>query len=262
MTTKTKTRRQPQQAAVCLDEAPNAKTSEAAPQDATDANVSQANGKTAEAIQVAIDELVRKFGGSLRQWPEFPRVIAESGLEPHDVTDERLASASLHQHQRGEQFRDAVREANADPSSHFKVVLKGDPELDPTFHHSPVTQSEEERSMSDKKRPTKRKAKAEGEAATPKAGKTKAPKAGKTKAPRAEGKMSALDAAAKVLAAEGRPMTAKELIEAMAAKSYWTSPGGKTPEATLAAAIANEINKKGDASRFARPEPGKFTLRS
>ena len=111
--------------------------------------------------------------------------------------------------------------------------------------------------MSDKKRTTKRKAKVEGEAATP-----KTPKAGKTKAPTAEGKMSALDAAAKVLAEEGRPMTAKELIEAMAVKGYWTSPGGKTPEATLSAALGTEINKKSQASRFARPEPGKFALRS
>ena len=29
------------------------------------------------------------------------------------------------------------------------------------------------------------------------------------------------------------PMNAKEMIEAMAAKGYWTSPGGKTPHATL-----------------------------
>jgi hypothetical protein len=257
MSTKTKTRRKPQQTAVCLDEAPIATTSDAAPQDATDANVSQANGKTVDAIQAAIDELVRKFGGNLRQWPEFPRVLAEAGLEPQDVTDERLAAASLHLHQRGEQFRDAVRQANADPSSHLKVVLQGDPELDPTFHHSPVTRSEEECSMSDKKRPTKRKAQAEGEAATP-----KTPKAGKTKAPKPEGKMSALDAAAKVLAEEGRPMTAKELIEAMATKGYWTSPGGKTPEATLSAALGTEINKKGDASRFVKPAPGKFALRT
>jgi hypothetical protein len=257
MSTKTKTRRKPQQAAVCLDEAPSATTSDPAPQDATDANMSQANGKSAEAIQAVVDELVRKFGGNLRQWPEFPRVLAEAGLEPQDVTDERLAAASLHLQQCGEQFRDAVRQANAAPSSHFKVVLQGDPELDPTFHHSPVTQSQEERSMSDKKRPTKRKAKAEGEAATP-----KTPKAGNTKAPKAEGKMSASDAAAKVLAKEGRPMTAKELTEAMAIKGYWTSPGGKTPEATLAAALGSEINKKGDASRFAKPAPGKFTLRS
>jgi hypothetical protein len=258
MTTKIKTRRKPQQAAVGLDEAPSANTSDPAPQDATRANVVAANGKTAEAIQAAIDELVRKFGGNLRQWPEFPRVLAEAGLEPHDVTDDRLAAASLHLHQRGEQLRDAVRQANADPSNHFQVVLKGDPEFDPTFQApSPIPSSEEERSMSDKKRTTKRKAKAEGEAATP-----KTPKVGKTKAPKAEGKMSALDAAVKVLAEEGRPMTAKELIDAMAAKGYWTSPGGKTPEATLSAALGSEINKKGDASRFAKPAPGKFALRT
>ena len=89
-----------------------------------------------------------------------------------------------------------------------------------------------------------------------------APKAKKTKAaPAKESGMSALDAAAKVLAEEKKPMNVKELIAAMAAKDYWTSPGGKTPEATLAAAIGTEINKKGDSSRFARPEPGKFTLR-
>jgi hypothetical protein len=257
MTSKTKTRRKPQQAAVGLDESPIANTSDPAQQNATDANVVAANGKSAEAIQAVVDELVRKFGGNLRQWPEFPRVLAEAGLEPQDVTDERLAAASLHLHQCGEQFRDAVRQANADPSSHFQVVLQGDPELDPTFHHSPATQSEEERSMSDKKRPTKRKAQAEGAAATP-----KTPKAGKTKAPKAESKMSALDAAAKVLAEEGLSMSAKELIEAMAIKGYWTSPGGKTPEATLSAALGSEINKKGDASRFAKPVPGKFALRA
>jgi hypothetical protein len=52
------------------------------------------------------------------------------------------------------------------------------------------------------------------------------------------------------------------LIEAMAAKGYWTSPGGKTPEATLSAALGTEINKKGSSSRFAKPAPGKFALRS
>jgi len=261
MTSKTKTLRKSQQAAVGLDEAPIATTSDPAQQDVTDANVSQANGKTAEAIQAIIDELVRKFGGNLRQWPEFPRVIAEAGLEPQDVTDERLAAASLHLHQRGEQFRDVVREANADSTSPLKVVLQGDPELDPTFHHSPVTQSEEENVMSEKKRIRKRTAAtvagdAQAKATTPKAAKTKKSKA------KAEGKMSALDAAAKVLAEEGRPMTAKELIEAMSAKGYWTRPGGKTPEATLSAALGNEINKKGDASRFAKAAPGKFALRA
>ena len=113
--------------------------------------------------------------------------------------------------------------------------------------------------MSVKKRTSKRKsAKVDGDAQA----KASTPKATKPKAAKAEGKMSALDAAAKVLAEEGRPMSAKELIDAMAARGYWTSPGGKTPEATLSAALGSEINKKGQASRFARPEPGKFTLRS
>ena len=154
------------------------------PHDAIHANVSQANGTSAEAIQVVVDELVRQFGGNLRQWPDFPHVVAEAGLEPQDVTDARLAAASLHLDQRGQQFRDAVREANADPSNPFQVVRQGDPEFDPTFEQpSPIPSSEEERSMSDKKRTTKRKAKAEGEAATP-----KTPKAAKAKAPKAEGR--------------------------------------------------------------------------
>jgi hypothetical protein len=50
-------------------------------------------------------------------------------------------------------------------------------------------------------------------------------------------KLSALDAAAQVLAASKEPMNAKEIIEAMAAKGMWTSPGGKTPHATLYTAV-------------------------
>jgi hypothetical protein len=56
-------------------------------------------------------------------------------------------------------------------------------------------------------------------------------------------------------------MNTKQLIEAMAQKGYWTSPGGKTPEATLYAAIAREIKTKGDQSRFTNPERGMFAAR-
>ena len=76
-----------------------------------------------------------------------------------------------------------------------------------------------------------------------------------------EKKMSAIDAAAKVLAETGTPMTCKELIGTMAAKGYWTSPGGATPHATLNAAILREIAVKGDQSRFVKPAPGRFALR-
>jgi hypothetical protein len=72
--------------------------------------------------------------------------------------------------------------------------------------------------------------------------------------------LSALSAAARVLSENGQPMTCPELIQAMAAKGYWTSPAGKTPAATLAAAIAREIKVKKDQSRFRKTDRGKFGL--
>jgi len=71
-------------------------------------------------------------------------------------------------------------------------------------------------------------------------------------------KLSAIDAAAKVLTDTKQAMNAKELVEAMAAKNLWTSPGGKTPHATLYSAILREINTKGNDARFKKTERGKF----
>jgi hypothetical protein len=76
-----------------------------------------------------------------------------------------------------------------------------------------------------------------------------------------EKKVSALDAAAQVLSEEGRPMTCKELIAAMAAKGYWTSPSGRTPDATLYSAILRELGTKGTDARFTKSERGKFARR-
>ncbi len=86
-----------------------------------------------------------------------------------------------------------------------------------------------------------------------------APKSAKPKAARAE-KLSAIDAAAKVLGEAKEPMNAKGMIEAMSAKGYWTSPGGKTPHATLYSAILAEITKKGKESRFKKTDRGHFAL--
>ena len=71
-------------------------------------------------------------------------------------------------------------------------------------------------------------------------------------------KLSALDAAAKVLAETGQPMTCAALIETMAAKGYWTSPGGKTPSATLYSAILKELKTKGANARFKKTDRGQF----
>jgi hypothetical protein len=71
-------------------------------------------------------------------------------------------------------------------------------------------------------------------------------------------KFSALAAAARILGETKHPMTCREIVEAMATKGYWTSPGGATPWGTLSAAIAREIKVKGADSRFVKAAPGKF----
>lgn len=74
-------------------------------------------------------------------------------------------------------------------------------------------------------------------------------------------RVSALDAAAEVLKAEGKPMRAKDLIEVMAAKGLWSSLNGRTPEATLYAAMIREIRRAvetGTVSRFRKTDRGQF----
>src|SRR5262245_49322025 len=96
--------------------------------------------------------------------------------------------------------------------------------------------------------------------------KTKAPKAskGRKAKPAADdaGKLSALDAAALVLAGMPEPMSAPELIQAMADRKLWSSPNGKTPAATLSAAIGREIATKGTQARFQKTGRGRFAARS
>jgi HB1, ASXL, restriction endonuclease HTH domain len=89
-------------------------------------------------------------------------------------------------------------------------------------------------------------------------GKLKKTSAKSAKAEAKPKKLSALDAAAKVLTETGQPMSCKELIETMEAKSYWSSPGGKTPASTLYSGIAKEISTKGKESRFKKTDRGRF----
>ncbi len=85
------------------------------------------------------------------------------------------------------------------------------------------------------------------------ASKTKAPKAEKPK------RASGLDAAAQVLREAGKPMGAKAMVETMLAKGLWKTDG-KTPEATIYAAIIREIAAKKDASRFVKTGRGEFAI--
>jgi hypothetical protein len=72
-------------------------------------------------------------------------------------------------------------------------------------------------------------------------------------------KLSQFQAAIQVLADAGEPMNCKAMVEAMTAKGLWTSPGGKTPEATLYASILRDTHKGKDAT-FAKADRGLFTL--
>ncbi|MDX2199595.1 MAG: winged helix-turn-helix domain-containing protein [Phycisphaerae bacterium] len=69
---------------------------------------------------------------------------------------------------------------------------------------------------------------------------------------------SALDAAAEVLRKAGKPMRSQELITAMAEQGLWSSPNGKTPAATLYAAILREVGDKAKDARFRKVERGLF----
>ncbi len=97
-------------------------------------------------------------------------------------------------------------------------------------------------------------AKAAGKATTKKA------KPKKTGGERKPKRLSALDAAAQVLAKAEKPMRAQELIAAMAEQGLWKSPAGKTPHATLYAAMLREARDKGTAARFRKVDRGQFAF--
>ena len=88
----------------------------------------------------------------------------------------------------------------------------------------------------------------------------KKPASKKPAAAATDQKLSAINAAAKVLGEAKEPLTAKQMIEQMAAKGYWKSPSGKTPHATLYAAILRDIQRKGEDSRFMKADRGHFAL--
>lgn len=105
------------------------------------------------------------------------------------------------------------------------------------------------------KKTTKKAAKV---AKNPKAAKTAATRKATKAATPADGKpLSGLDAAAKVLADAGQPMRARELVNTMIERGLWKS-GGKTPWATIYAAVIREIAAKGKASRFRKTDRGLF----
>ena len=78
--------------------------------------------------------------------------------------------------------------------------------------------------------------------------------------PVGRGKLSGLDAAAQVLAQAKEPLRCADLTERVLSKGLWKSKG-KTPAATLNAAMLREIKTKGSAARFRKAGRGLFAVK-
>ena len=97
--------------------------------------------------------------------------------------------------------------------------------------------------------------------ATTPATKSKAKRGNAEKTPKAKGakakRPTGIDLAAKVLASAKEPLNSKTIAERVLAEGWSTS--GKTPHATLYAAMIREIAAKGKDARFKKTERGLFT---
>ena len=122
-----------------------------------------------------------------------------------------------------------------------------------------ATPNHEENEMATTKKASKKSASKTTKAPkTAKQSKAVKPKAAKPAGDAKPKRVSALDAAAEVLKKAGKPMRSQEMIAAMAEQGLWSSPAGKTPHATLYAAILREIGTKGGEARFRKTDRGLF----
>lgn len=85
-------------------------------------------------------------------------------------------------------------------------------------------------------------------------GKKNRPRVKKVKVPY----VSQLDAAYVALSKAPEPLSIPDLLAAIKKGGLWKSENGKTPGATLSAALIREIAKKGSDSRFRKTAPGRY----
>jgi outer membrane biosynthesis protein TonB len=74
---------------------------------------------------------------------------------------------------------------------------------------------------------------------------------------RANKPLSGLEAAAIILREASTPLNAQDLVGLMLERGLWKTDG-KTPAATIYAAMIREIRSKGSASRFLKADRGRF----
>ena len=143
----------------------------------------------------------------------------------------------------------ATKGAQAQPTTQIKKDAKG------RFWVVPKDGGADQGPFDTKKEATDAKAALDSGGAP--ATEAKSAKSKKVKEPKAK-RVSAIDAAAQVLAGSKEPMNCMALVEAMATQGLWSSPNGKTPHATLYSAIIREIATKGTEARFVKKDRGMF----
>jgi hypothetical protein len=85
-----------------------------------------------------------------------------------------------------------------------------------------------------------------------------APRKRSTPKPQKSKKSSGLDIAAQILKASEQPMRCRDIVQRMIDDGLWQT-NGKTPPATIYAAMIREIQTKGEQSRFKKTDRGLFT---
>jgi outer membrane biosynthesis protein TonB len=176
--------------------------------------------------------------------------LAEKGVEVLDADAEQPEQPATEEARPAEAVAEEQEAPTGPATTEQPPVEQPETPTDPSAPEQPV--AEGQHSEATETTP---------DAATPEAAAEAKPKrAPRAKKPAGEKKMSALDAAAKVLADAGEPMNCKTLIDEMGKRGLWTSPNGATPEATLYAAILRELKAKGDQARFKKTDRGMFAF--
>ncbi len=204
------------------------------------------NAETGRAVRIKSAQRLRYAAGNVATAPAAPAPVEPEALDP-DVCATVGCGAAAALTYLGRPRCQACYEDDVQDN-------------DETTDDDSQTPNDEENDMATKKttrksakKATKRSAKAAKPAKATKPSAVRKP-AGDDKPKR----ISALDAAAAVLQKAREPMNAKAMIAAMAEQGLWTSPNGKTPNATLYAAILREIGTKGGEARFRKSDRGMF----
>ena len=178
------------------------------------------------------------------------RLTGQLQLLEGDLLRTLVGRAEAWKVQADQKHEDLIRRARAGANNLRRAVLAWDEAL-PALHRAILAANErlggakpeaEAPTAKPPAKPAKRRAAAQAKAAEPKA-------------------LSGLDAAAQVLREASEPMNAQDLIARILERGLWKTEG-KTPAATIYAAMIREIKAKGPTSRFQKVERGRFAAAS